>query len=501
MWRSKTAVLGCSLLGLLLSLAAVGSVQGQSLGTKVSNAIKSAIKQVTQKPPAKPQPAKPPTKTEPTKAQPTTNLFAQKTLPNGLQIVVVENHLYPIVTVDYVAKNGSYTESEEFAGLSHLYEHMFFKKNRVIPSEDDFNERNRELGMSNNASTHEEMVEYHFTMPAENLDAGMQFMSYAIESPAFDSGDIEREREVVLGEFDRDEADPYFALSRATDSAMWGAQLVRKEPLGQRPVIKGATPPKMFAIEHKFYIPNNSAILISGDVKPETVYKLVEKYLGTWQRGPNPFPKYSPPLFPPLQKKLIMLEAPDVPTVSINLTYFGPSIGRDNKNTYAADLFSTIVNNSTSQLYKRLIDGGLAMQFSMNYYTQQNVGPIMISLVTTPENAGAALADLNSEIKKWTSPDYYTDEELQNAKEQLAVTRLYEQENPTSFLVNSVSFAWAVTGLDYYDHYIDNVRRLTKKDLNDYLNKYIEGQNYVLGIAASKENLAKLNFKPEEVLQ
>jgi zinc protease len=141
------------------------------------------------------------------------------------------------------------------------------------------------------------------------------------------------------------------------------------------------------------------------------------------------------------------------------------------------------------------------MQFSMNYYTQQNVGPIMISLVTTPENAGAALADLNSEIKKWTSPDYYTDEELQNAKEQLAVTRLYEQENPTSFLVNSVSFAWAVTGLDYYDHYIDNVRRLTKKDLNDYLNKYIEGQNYVLGIAASKENLAKLNFKPEEVLQ
>ena len=196
-----------------------------------------------------------------------------------------------------------------------------------------------------------------------------------------------------------------------------------------------------------------------------------------------------------------MREAPDVPTVSINLTYFGPSIGRDNKNTYAADLFSTIVNNSTSQLYKRLIDGGLAMQFSMNYYTQQNVGPIMISLVTTPENAGAALADLNSEIKKWTSPDYYTDEELQNAKEQLAVTRLYEQENPTSFLVNSVSFAWAVTGLDYYDHYIDNVRRLTKKDLNDYLNKYIEGQNYVLGIAASKENLAKLNFKPEEVLQ
>jgi zinc protease len=427
--------------------------------------------------------------------------FWVKTLPNGLQIVVVENHLYPIVTVDYVAKNGSYTESDEFAGLSHLYEHMFFKKNRVMSSEDEFNERNRELGMSNNASTHEEMVEYHFTMPAENLKKGVEFMSYAIESPAFDSGDIEREREVVLGEFDRNEADPSFALSRALDSAMWGSNLVRKEPLGQRPVIKSATPPKMFAIEKKFYIPNNSALLVSGDVKPNEVYKLAEEYLGKWKRGPDPFPTYTPPDFAPLQKQLIVREVSGVPTVTISFNYFGPSINKDDKNTYAADVFSTIVTNSTSHMYQALLDPGLALNMNMSYFTQQNVGPVALGIETTPEKAKDAIKKIYEQMAQWTSPTYFSDQELANAKEKLAIQRLYDQENPTNFITNTGAFSWAVTGLAYYRHYIENVRQLTRADIMAYLNKYLVGKPYVLAIGGSRETLDKLNFKPSEVLQ
>jgi zinc protease len=429
------------------------------------------------------------------------SIFQKKTLANGLEIIVVENHLAPIATVVYVAKNGSFTEPDEFAGLSHLYEHMFFKKNKVIASEDDFNERNRELGMSNNASTGEEVVEYHFTMPAAQLKEGIEFMSFAIKSPAFDSGDIEREREVVLGEFDRNEADPFFALSRATDSAMWGDLLVRKEPLGQRPVIKAATPPKMFAIQHKFYIPNNSALLISGDVDPQQVYKLVEQYLGDWERGPAPFPTYLPPPFAPLKKQLIVREAPDVPIVAVSLNYFGPSVGKDDENTYCADLFSTIVNSSTSHLYKALVDSGLAQVVSMSYYTQQNTGPITIQLQAVPSKAKPAIAKLQEEMTHWMSPDYYTDQEMHNAAEKLAIQRLYDQENPASFITSSGSFAWAITGLDYYTHYIENVRSVTREQLNQYLAKYVIGQPYVMAVGASKPTLDALQLKATEVLK
>src|SRR6188474_937797 len=61
-----------------------------------------------------------------------------KKLANGLEVMVIENHAVPIVTVELDVKNGAYTEGPEFSGLSHLYEHMFFKANRTIPSQEAY---------------------------------------------------------------------------------------------------------------------------------------------------------------------------------------------------------------------------------------------------------------------------------------------------------------------------------------------------------------------------
>src|SRR5436190_18263131 len=72
------------------------------------------------------------------------------TLANGMQIIVIENHAVPLVTVELDVKNGAYTQTREYEGLAHLYEHMFFKANKVIPSQERYLERLRELGASFN---------------------------------------------------------------------------------------------------------------------------------------------------------------------------------------------------------------------------------------------------------------------------------------------------------------------------------------------------------------
>src|SRR4051794_32702326 len=74
-------------------------------------------------------------------------------LDNGLEVIVIENHTVPLVTVDIAVRNGAFTEPDEFAGLSHLYEHMFFKSNKVIPSQERFMQRVRELGIVFNGYT------------------------------------------------------------------------------------------------------------------------------------------------------------------------------------------------------------------------------------------------------------------------------------------------------------------------------------------------------------
>src|SRR4051812_6079636 len=78
------------------------------------------------------------------------------TLDNGLEVLVVENHLTPIVTIEVAVKNGSFTEPPEYNGLSHLYEHMFFTSNTRDTTEDDFLGRVDDLGIVYNGQTHEE---------------------------------------------------------------------------------------------------------------------------------------------------------------------------------------------------------------------------------------------------------------------------------------------------------------------------------------------------------
>src|SRR6478752_4795095 len=85
----------------------------------------------------KPTPA-PSTTTATTPARlPEAKLISQ-VLPNGLEVIVLEDHSIPLVTIELAVKNGSYTEPPELNGLSHLYEHMFFKQNRAIANAEDY---------------------------------------------------------------------------------------------------------------------------------------------------------------------------------------------------------------------------------------------------------------------------------------------------------------------------------------------------------------------------
>src|SRR5579883_206384 len=198
--------------------------------------------------------------------------FVRKTLKNGLEVCVIQNHLVPLVTLEICTRNGSFTEPPEYNGLSHLYEHMFFKANGAIPSQEEYLKRIHELGINFNGSTHEEFVNYFFTLPSTNFDPGMKFMSDAIMTPKFDENELEKERHVVIGEFDRDQAQPLFGLQEGMDSTVWSAYISRKTPLGVRPTILSATQEQMHTIQHRYYIPNNSLLIIAGDVKPEEAF-------------------------------------------------------------------------------------------------------------------------------------------------------------------------------------------------------------------------------------
>src|SRR6185312_14028412 len=126
-------------------------------------------------------------------------------LPNGLEVIVIENHGVPLATVEIDVKNGAFTQTPEYEGLAHMYEHMFFKANASYPEPEQFVQRAAELGAVFNGSTREEVVNYYITLPSDSVAAGLGFLASAFRAPLFRSDELESERQVVLGEYDRQE--------------------------------------------------------------------------------------------------------------------------------------------------------------------------------------------------------------------------------------------------------------------------------------------------------
>src|SRR5260370_31384510 len=106
----------------------------------------------------------------------------------------------------------------------------------------------------------------------------MNFVRDSTRCSLFDEKEFERERQVVIGEIDRNESEPFFYLSREMSDRMFFKYPSRKNALGNRQTVSGATTTMMRLIQGRYYVPNNSARVATGDVRPEDIYKMAEAF-------------------------------------------------------------------------------------------------------------------------------------------------------------------------------------------------------------------------------
>ncbi len=400
--------------------------------------------------------------------------YQLRTLSNGLTVLVVEDHALPLVTVEIGVRNGSMTEPPEFNGLSHLYEHMFFKGNRVLPNQEAFLEKTRQLGMVFNGSTETEEVNYYFTTTSDEFAPSLGMMRDSIESPLFDPDELRREQQVVIGEIDRDEADPFYHFGHELDLAMWKFPSF-KDPLGNRATVAGSTVEMMRLIQHRYYIPNNAILAIAGDVLPETAFRLAEELLGGWPRGPDPFVDHPIVDEPPLARSQVVVVLQPVQSVALGFQWHGPSArGEELPETYAADLLSAIVGQAGSRFQRDLVDSGACVRADLSWETQAHVGPIAYGLEAAPDRVDACLKAAILELPRLADPESYSDEEMRNAATQLEVHKALERE-ATSAFAHLLTFFWSTTGLPYYDGYLDHLRAVQRGQITAFLKRYLLG--------------------------
>ncbi|MFM2359458.1 MAG: hypothetical protein RLY16_1451 [Bacteroidota bacterium] len=411
-----------------------------------------------------------------------------KQFSNGLEVVVIENSKVPLATIEIAVKNGAYTEGPEFSGLSHLFEHMFFKANETYSDQEKFLKRTQELGAIWNGTTDVERVNYYFTFDKDSLQQGLQFMNAAIRFPIYRKEDMAKERPVVDGEFQRAESDPGFQIWYECQKKLWGDLVTRKNAIGDHDVINTATPEKMMIIKNKYYHPNNSLLVICGDVKHEAAFEEAEAIFGTWKHsGFDPHEKFPIPDFPALTAtKYFVKESPIAQTPYVNYYWQGPDFRNDSLSTVAADVFSTLLGMNSSKWQQALVDKGLASYAGVSYQTARYVGPISIFLVPNPTKLKESHEAVLDQVKQWAQEDYFTDEQLATAKEIMRRNFIRQNEKPSS-LASALTFMWCSTSLNYFTDYPEACMKITRKDILNYVNKYISGKNYVAGMIINPE--------------
>src|SRR5690606_24440410 len=121
-------------------------------------------------------------------------------------------------------------------------------------------------------------------------------------------------------------------------------------------------------IQSLYYVPNNTALIVTGDVNPEQVFRMAEAVLGDWPRGRDPFEVAPIPEIPDLTADAAVIDEVPVSAATVLLQWQGPSASTDPDATFAADVFSDALNTPGSGFRTRLVDSGLWQDVVVNYY-------------------------------------------------------------------------------------------------------------------------------------
>ncbi len=427
-----------------------------------------------------------------------TRVVHQATLENGLQVIVVENHTVPLATVLVAVRNGAFTQDSADQGLAHLYEHMLFHSYHHDPSA--FAVEATYLKGRYNGGTGDEVVYYYVALPSTNVDGGLRLIARLIQQADFTNGDLKAERPVVLDELQRDESDPEERLERQVSRALWGSSWSRKDVGGDSSTLAGITLDRLRATYARYYVPNNAALIVTGDVASDRVIEQARQLFRDWKAGPDPFAGQPIPPVVPRRTSSAILVADNVPDVTIRIVLQGPSVASDTAATYAADLLFDLLNAPTSAFQRRMVRNGAFQSVTGTYVTLNHTGPIEFVGKTTPGRAREALLALVGELDDLGSLAGITEEDLAIARKRHRVRGALTAER-TAMLAPVIAYWWSSAGMDYYLTYRTRMTSRTVQDLRRFAADYVTSRPRVIGVLAPPATIQTLSAALRQATQ
>jgi zinc protease len=277
--------------------------------------------------------------------------FEKFTLANGLRVLVHEDHSTPMAVVNVLYDVGAKDEDPAKTGFAHLFEHLMFGGSINIP---DYDEPLQLAGGENNAFTTNDLTNYYLQLPVDNLETAFWLESDRMLSLAFSEKSLDVQRKVVCEEFKEHYINkPYGDVWHTMRALAYEAHPYRWMTIGKElKHVEDATLADVKAFFFKHYRPVNAILVVAGNVTPEQVYKLAEKWFGGIPAG-TPYQRKLPE--EPAQTHARKLEVQaTVPLDAIYKTWH--MYPRADQRYYTTDLLTDILGSGgSSRLYQSLV--------------------------------------------------------------------------------------------------------------------------------------------------
>lgn len=298
--------------------------------------------------------------------------FEKHTLANGLQVAANRDRCSKMAALNLLYKVGARNENPEQTGFAHLFEHLMFRGTRRIPN---FDAPVQMACGENNAFTNNDYTDYYITLPTPNIETAFWLESDRMTGLSLSRRKLETEKRVVLEEFNQRYLNqPYGDMTKLLREMVYRVHPYRWCAIGRTPEhVAAATLEDAERFYRRYYRPSNAILSVSGDIEPEQVFAMAERWFGEIPDTPA---HHDPLPAEPMQTSARRLEVDrDVPATAITIAF--PMGGRLSRDYYLLDLISDLLSGGESaRLYDSLIRRSRLFS-AINAYITGDIDPGM----------------------------------------------------------------------------------------------------------------------------
>ena len=410
-------------------------------------------------------------------------------LPNGMTVIIRENHSSPVVNLRFYVKSGSLYEGKWLGcGISHFCEHLQSDgtTNRTL---EQFEKEVEAIGGGYNAYTTKDHICFFVETSSEHFDKALELLADMAMNWTYPEEAVEAQHGVITREINMGYDEPGRRLYNLFNEVMFRVHPVKYPTIGYVENFQRLTREDVVEYASQVFVPNNMVFVAVGDLDTEETYRKIAEVFRDFER--KPYEKPALPSEPPQLGRRELREERDLDMAYVRMGFH--TVPLSHPDLYPLDVLSYVLSNGkSSRLYRKLVEE-LGLVYSVSTYSHTpayDAGVFGIAMRMDPANVDAAIDAVLEELYK-LKREKVGKAELAKAKKQKASEFYFGRQDMES-LASSLGTSEISSGNPDFDElYVDHIQEVTADEIREVARKYFYDDNLGIAILEPKPEAAE----------